>query len=70
MRPTLSRYFPQSHTVLRAQPAFRVRNIGGDFRASERKIMDQTRHRSVAMVRRYIRDGNLFRDNISGQLGL
>jgi integrase len=38
--------------------------------ASERKIMDQTRHRSVAMVRRYIRDGNLFRDNVSGQLGL
>jgi site-specific recombinase XerD len=38
--------------------------------ASERKIMDQTRHRSVAMVRRYVRDGNLFRENVSGSVGL
>jgi site-specific recombinase XerD len=38
--------------------------------ASERKIMDQTRHRSVAMVRRYVRDGNLFRENVSGAVGL
>jgi site-specific recombinase XerD len=28
--------------------------------ASERRIMDQTGHRSVTMVRRYIRDGELF----------
>jgi site-specific recombinase XerD len=38
--------------------------------ASERKIMDQTRHRSVTMVRRYVRDGNLFRENVSGAVGL
>lgn len=38
--------------------------------ASERSIMRQTGHRSTAMVRRYIRDGNLFRDNASGMLGL
>lgn len=37
---------------------------------SERKIMDQTRHKSVAMVRRYIRDGDLFRDNAAGRVGL
>jgi integrase len=37
---------------------------------SERKIMDQTGHRSEAMVRRYIRDGNLFRDNAAGKVGL
>lgn len=30
---------------------------------SERAIMQQTGHKSVSMVRRYIRDGNLFRDN-------
>ena len=30
---------------------------------SERAIMQQTGHKSVATVRRYIRDGNLFRDN-------
>src|ERR1017187_8473175 len=38
--------------------------------ASERSIMNQTGHRSVQMLRRYIRDGNLFRDNSAGKLGL
>jgi len=36
----------------------------------ERDIMRQTGHRSTAMVRRYIRDGNLFRANAAGALGL
>jgi site-specific recombinase XerD len=38
--------------------------------ASEHSIMNQTGHRSVQMVRRYIRDGNLFRENSAGKLGL
>jgi integrase len=38
--------------------------------ASERSIMAQTGHRSVQMVRRYIRDGSLFRENSGGKLGL
>jgi integrase len=38
--------------------------------ASERSIMNQTGHRSVQMVRRYIRDGDLFRENSAGKLGL
>jgi site-specific recombinase XerD len=38
--------------------------------ASEASIMKQTGHRSVAMVRRYIREGSLFRDNASTKLGL
>jgi site-specific recombinase XerD len=38
--------------------------------ASERSIMNQTGHRSVQMVRRYIRTGNLYRDNSAGKLGL
>jgi site-specific recombinase XerD len=38
--------------------------------ASERSIMNQTGHRSVQMVRRYIRDGSLFRGNSAGKLGL
>lgn len=38
--------------------------------ASERSIMTQTGHRSVNMVRRYIRDGNLFRENSAAKLGL
>jgi integrase len=38
--------------------------------ASERSIMNQTGHRSIQMARRYIRDGNLFRDNSRGKLGL
>ncbi len=37
---------------------------------SEWSIMQQTGHKSVEMVRRYIRDGNLFRDNASAQIGL
>ena len=38
--------------------------------AEERHIMRQTGHKSVQMVRRYIRDGELFRDNVSGKVGL
>ncbi len=37
---------------------------------SERAIMGQTGHRSVAMVRRYIRDANLFRENAAAAVGL
>ena len=37
---------------------------------SERSIMNQTGHRSTATLRRYIRDGNLFRDNAAEGLGL
>jgi hypothetical protein len=37
---------------------------------SERAIRNQTGHRSVSTVRRYIRDGNLFRENAAGGLGL
>ncbi len=38
--------------------------------AQERDIMRQTGHRSVQMVRRYIRDGELFRDNAAAAAGL
>jgi len=38
--------------------------------ASERSIMNQTRHRSAQMVRRYISDGSLFQENSAGKLGL
>lgn len=38
--------------------------------ASERAIMKQTGHKSVAMVRRYVRDANLFRENAATHLGL
>jgi integrase len=38
--------------------------------ASERSIMNQTGHRSVQMVRRYIKDASLFRENSAGKLGL
>jgi integrase len=36
----------------------------------ERAIMNQTGHRSVTTVRRYIRDGNLFRENAAADIGL
>ena len=38
--------------------------------ASERSIMNQTGHKSVQMVRRYIREGEVFTDNAAGKLGL
>jgi site-specific recombinase XerD len=38
--------------------------------ANELSIMQQTGHRSLATVRKYIRAGSLFRDNPAGKLGL
>ena len=38
--------------------------------ASELAIMKQTGHRSLATVRKYIREGSLFRDNAATKLGL
>jgi site-specific recombinase XerD len=38
--------------------------------ASLNEIMDQTGHRSAEMVRRYIREGDLFRNNSAAKLGL
>lgn len=37
---------------------------------SERIIAAQTRHRSLPMLRRYIREGNLFRENAAAEVGL
>jgi site-specific recombinase XerD len=37
---------------------------------AERSIMQQTGHKSERMVRRYIRDGALFRENAAGKVGL
>lgn len=36
----------------------------------EYKIMRQTRHKSSDMVRKYIREANLFKDNVSARVGL
>ena len=38
--------------------------------ANEISIMQQTGHRSLATVRKYIREGSLFRDNPAAKLGL
>ena len=38
--------------------------------ATELTIMRQTGHRSLAILRRYIRDGDLWRDNAAASLGL
>lgn len=37
---------------------------------SERAIMNQTGHRSAAIVRRYIREGSLFWENAAAGVGL
>jgi len=38
--------------------------------ATERSIMKQTGHKSLPMVRRYIRDGSVFRENAASLVGL
>jgi site-specific recombinase XerD len=38
--------------------------------ATETEIMNQTGHRSVAVLRRYVRRGSLFEDNAASRLGL
>jgi integrase len=38
--------------------------------ATERAIMDQTRHRSLKQVRKYIRRASLFQDNAAAKSGL
>ena len=38
--------------------------------ASERSIQDQSGHRSLVVMRRYIRDGSLFRENAAAKVGL
>jgi hypothetical protein len=56
-------------TLVRAPgPAWRLRRRSPA--ASERSIMAQTGHRSSAMVRRYIRDSSLFRENAAAKVGL
>ncbi|MBI1213759.1 MAG: tyrosine-type recombinase/integrase [Alphaproteobacteria bacterium] len=37
---------------------------------SERAIQDQSGHKSLVVMRRYIRDGSLFRENAAGKVGL
>jgi integrase len=37
---------------------------------SERSIQDQSGHKSLTVMRRYIRDGSLFRENAAAQVGL
>ena len=37
---------------------------------SERVIMQQTGHKNTAMLRRYIREGSLFRENAAAAVGL
>ena len=37
---------------------------------SERAIQDQSGHKSLQVMRRYIRDGSLFRENAAGKVGL
>jgi hypothetical protein len=53
-------------TVHSVSPATAAANAG----VSERSIMAQTGHRSLKTVRKYIRDGSLFRENAAAKVGL
>ena len=48
----------------------RLATSAAEAGASERSIMNQTGHRSVTMVRKYIREGSLFRENAAAKVGL
>jgi hypothetical protein len=37
---------------------------------SERNIMQQTGHKNIAVLRRYIREGSVFRENAAAAAGL
>jgi integrase len=57
---------PYSAHSLRAGLATSAAEVG----VSERAIMAQTGHRSLAVARGYIRSGSLFRDHAAAQVGL
>ena len=59
---------PRSCQIRRPFPPGRIRNQCGDRGRVGAVIMKQTGHRNVQMVRRYIRDGSLFRENSAGRL--
>ena len=42
----------------------------GTAGVQDRDIMKQTGHKSERVLRRYIRDGAIFRDNAAGKVGL
>lgn len=42
----------------------------GEAGVAERHIARQTRHRSMSMLRRYIREGDMWRDNAASEVGL
>ena len=69
MRPVLARCCPLLVTVVLLLSVFSPAAAAGG--ASERAIMAQTGHRSTDMVRRYIREANLFApDNAASLTGL
>ena len=56
--------------LCRALAARRLRYAGRRNGATAFDIMRQTGHRSVAIVSRYIREAELFRDSPASKLGL
>ncbi len=48
-------------------PGVGPRTIGG---ATEQSIQEQTGHKSVAVLRRYVREASLFRNNAAKKIGL
>lgn len=59
---------PEEYSAHSLRAGFVTQSIRGG--ASDHAIMDQTGHRDSAMVRRYRREAELFRDNAAGRLGL
>jgi hypothetical protein len=47
-----------------------VGDIGGKCRGAERVIAQTTGHKSMTVLRRYIREGAMFRENAASAVGL
>ncbi len=51
-------------------PAAGLATLAAAAGVSEHSIMAQTGHKSLPMVRKYIRAGSLFQDNAAAKVGL
>jgi hypothetical protein len=61
---------PSSISSSSQQPCEGLATHAASNGSSERAIAKSTRHRSRRVLRRYIRPGELFRENASASLGL
>ncbi len=70
MRPFSCALPPRMEVSGDGSGPFKARVATSAAGASERAIMNQTGHKSLTVLRGYIRDGRLFAENAAAMLGL